>query len=85
MSEASGKSGHLKCDKLSKKEVLEVIKKSNISFEDLQKGSAPNTREKTHGELSGKDSSDSSLSDSSSSSSSSEGTVSANGRAANSG
>ena len=85
MSAVSGMSARRKNSVPSKEELLEMMRKANISIADLTKGSAPNLHDKSRGKPSDEESSESSSSDSSSSSGTSESVESAGHRAAGSG
>ena len=77
VSDASGKSTPSEPITPSREDVLEMMKRANISIEELKKGSAPKSHGKSRGKPSDKESIESSSSDSYSSSDSSEGIESA--------
>ena len=85
MSTVSGTSVRRKNAAPSKEELLEMMRKANISLADLKKGSAPNLHDKSRGKSSDEELSESSLSDSSASSDTSESVESVSRHAAGSG
>ena len=85
MSATSGVSSRKKDSAPTREELLEMMMKANISFEDLKEGSAPSRHSKSRGKKIDEVSSESSDSDSTSSSDTSVSVESVDRRAAGSG